>query len=116
MVPEEIREKWLKYLKYELPVIAFKSSTQSQSKNIGRAKKNIMHTHSQICAGAENLIQLLKNYCRNVDIKTSITVGVIGMPNVGKSSIINSLARARVTTTGNQPGKYLNDVKLLFKI
>lgn len=34
---------------------------------------------SSVCLGAEVLMKLLGNYCRNVDVKTSITVGVVGM-------------------------------------
>ena len=37
-------------------------------------------------------------------MKTSITVGVIGYPNVGKSSIINSLKRSRACQVGSTPG------------
>ena len=29
------------------------------------------------CLGADTLLQLLKNYARSADIKTSITVGVV---------------------------------------
>lgn len=49
-------------------------------------------------------MQLLKNYSRNRNLKTSITVGVIGYPNVGKSSLINSLVRTRAVEVGAQAG------------
>ena len=33
---------------------------------------------SSACIGADTLLKLLGNYCRNKDIKTAITVGVVG--------------------------------------
>lgn len=39
-----------------------------------------------------------------MQIKTSITVGIIGLPNVGKSSLINSLKRSHVVNVGATPG------------
>ena len=36
LVPRENVEAWLKYLKNEFPVIAFKASTQSQNENLVR--------------------------------------------------------------------------------
>lgn len=33
---------------------------------------------SSVCLGADCLMKLLGNYCRNLDIKTAITVGVVG--------------------------------------
>ena len=42
--------------------------------------------------------------CYLWQIKKSITVGVIGLPNVGKSSLINSLKRSHVVNVGSTPG------------
>lgn len=50
------------------------------------------------------MLQLLKHYARTGNIKTSITVGLIGFPNVGKSSVINSLCRVRAAKVGATPG------------
>ncbi|CAF3617670.1 unnamed protein product, partial [Rotaria sp. Silwood2] len=60
------------------------------------------------------LMNLLSNYCRKNDIKTSITVGIVGFPNVGKSSVINSLKRTQACETGSMPGitKQMQTVKL----
>ncbi|XP_073063633.1 guanine nucleotide-binding protein-like NSN1 isoform X2 [Primulina eburnea] len=115
LVPREAAEKWLNYLREELPTVAFKCSTQEQKSNLGwkstrkagKAAKsgktsNILQTSD--CLGAETLIKLLKNYSRSHDIKKSITVGVIGLPNVGKSSLINSLKRSQVANVGATPG------------
>ena len=33
---------------------------------------------SSACLGADTLLKLLGNYCRNKDIKTAITVGIVG--------------------------------------
>ena len=50
------------------------------------------------------LLQLLKNYARNRNLKTAITVGIVGFPNVGKSSLINSLKRSRSAAAWATPG------------
>ena len=59
---------------------------------------------SSSSVGCSTLMSLLTNYCRNKDIKTAIRVGVVGYPNVGKSSIINSLKRSKACSTGSVPG------------
>jgi nuclear GTP-binding protein len=94
LVPKENIQDWLACLRKNLPAIAFKSSTQQQNSKIGRVNKSVTKlSEAQLkvtqCIGADTLMKLLKNYTRNQNIKTSITVGVIGYPNVGKSSLIN---------------------------
>jgi len=42
--------------------------------------------------GIKSLIQLIKNYKTHANIQTKLTLGVIGFPNVGKESVIQSLA------------------------
>jgi len=121
LIPSDVLSKWVRVLRREYPVIAFKASTQSQKRNIGRNKtflktmsKNKDTTLTSKCIGAEALLGLLKNYCRSLNLKTSITVGLIGYPNVGKSSIINSLKRQRAVGTSSTPGftQTLQEVKL----
>jgi len=96
--------------------VLFKANTQNQNSNLSSAniyKKSIVDKKdfvdevmsSNKSVGADKLLELLKNYCR-VDggSKRTITVGVVGFPNVGKSSIINSLKRGKVVGVSSTPG------------
>ncbi|KAJ2800218.1 nuclear GTP-binding protein nug1, partial [Coemansia guatemalensis] len=121
LVPRNVVEKWLAYLRHEFPTLAFKASTQEQRRNLGHAvagSKKATSLNTAECVGAESLIQLLKNYSRNQKIKTSISVGIIGFPNVGKSSLINSLKRSRVCGVGSTPGftKFVQEIQLDSKL
>ncbi|KAF7987932.1 hypothetical protein HCN44_003795 [Aphidius gifuensis] len=108
LVPRDNLDQWLRYLRASLPAVAFKASTQDQSKKLGRKKlglKNEKMIQSGTCFGAELLLSLLGNYCRNgPGAKSSIRVGIVGLPNVGKSSIINSLKRSKACNVGSTPG------------
>ncbi|XP_071815724.1 guanine nucleotide-binding protein-like 3 homolog [Apostichopus japonicus] len=119
LVPRAIVEQWLKYLRNELPTVAFKASTQTQSRNLSRFKYTLEATpdhmlYTSNCLGATALMKLLNNYCRSADIKTSISVGFVGFPNVGKSSVINSLKRKKACSIGDMPGvtKCMQEVTL----
>ena len=93
LVPKQIVTKWLSVLRMELPAVAFKSSSD---KSIGNGTGD--------CLGSETLLSILKNYARNKNMKVAITVGIVGLPNVGKSSLINSLKRTRAVNVGGTPG------------
>lgn len=73
LVPREAVEKWLTYLREELPAVAFKCSTQQQRSNLGwKSSKgsktsNILQTSD--CLGADTLIKLLKNYTRSQEVR-----------------------------------------------
>lgn len=121
LVPRDNLQAWIKYLRNEYPTIAFKASTQQTTK-LGHAKINMKQVEMELttskCVGADTLLALLGNYCRNKDIKTSIRVGVVGMPNVGKSSLINSLKRTKACNVGATPGvtKSMQEVQLDSKV
>ncbi|KAL3268919.1 hypothetical protein HHI36_008006 [Cryptolaemus montrouzieri] len=120
LIPRDVLEKWIEYFKRTVPVIPFKASTQIQSKKLGHRKisKNEKGMQGSACVGAELLMSLLGNYCRNKGIKTAIRVGIVGFPNVGKSSIINSLKRSRSCNVGATPGltRSIQEVQLDSKI
>jgi len=121
LVPRENLQAWVRHLRHEFPTIAFKASTQNSGR-LGQAKIDLKAVDAEIttskCVGADTLLNLLGNYCRNKDVKTSIRVGVVGLPNVGKSSLINSMKRSRACPTGSTPGvtKAMQEVQLDSKI
>ena len=50
---------------------------QHQSK-VSASLASVDLLSSSACIGADTLLKLLGNYCRNKDIKTAITVGIVG--------------------------------------
>ena len=112
LVPPDVVQKWVAYLRQYFPTLPFKASTQAQVHGLG-SSRGVLGGGSggfgsggtgASAYGADSLLQLLKNYSRSLNIKTAITVGIIGYPNVGKSSVINSLKRARAVNVGSTPG------------
>jgi len=86
LVPTWVTKKWVNYLSKEYPTIAYHAS--------------INHPF-----GKGALIQLLRQFDNFHTDKKSISVGFIGYPNVGKSSVINSLKQKKVCKAAPVPGE-----------
>ncbi|NXO54738.1 GNL3 protein, partial [Aramus guarauna] len=101
LVPKDNLEKWLNYLKKEFPTVAFKSATLMKDRTMEqftkrRARVDLSRTTE--CFGSKCLLKLLQEHSKTQN--KAIQVGVVGFPNVGKSSIINSLKGVRACNVG----------------
>ncbi|CEM21124.1 unnamed protein product [Vitrella brassicaformis CCMP3155] len=114
LIPKSALEAWLKYLRREYPTIAFKAALGGDkvrhAKTSAQQASDALLKSGSAVVGADALMQLVKNYARTgssnvAKSKQSMSVGIIGYPNVGKSSIINSLKRANnVVKVGAEAG------------
>uniref|UniRef100_A0A8C3WZM5 Guanine nucleotide-binding protein-like 3 n=1 Tax=Catagonus wagneri TaxID=51154 RepID=A0A8C3WZM5_9CETA len=106
LVPRENLENWLNYLKKELPTVVFKASTGLKDKGkrikLVKEKKKAAPFKSEVCVGKEGLWKLLGGFQETYG--KAICVGVLGFPNVGKSSIINSLKQEWICNVGVSMG------------
>ncbi|NXI39444.1 GNL3 protein, partial [Galbula dea] len=101
LVPKENLEKWLNYLKKEFPTVAFKSTTLIKDKTTEQFTKRragVDLSRPTHCFGSSCLLKLLQEHGKTQN--RPIQVGVVGFPNVGKSSIINSLKGVRACNVG----------------
>ncbi|NXB03410.1 GNL3 protein, partial [Cnemophilus loriae] len=101
LVPKDNVQKWLNYLKKEFPTVAFKSATMMKDKTMEQVTKRrarVDFSETSQYFGSKCLLRLLQEYGKTQD--KAIQVGVVGFPNVGKSSIINSLKGKRACNVG----------------
>ncbi|RKP14583.1 NUC091 domain-containing protein [Piptocephalis cylindrospora] len=86
LVPTWVTAKWVRTLSAEYPTLAFHASVNNSF-------------------GKGSLIQLLRQFAKLHSDKKQISVGLIGYPNTGKSSIINTLRKKKVCTVAPIPGE-----------
>ncbi|NWW84087.1 GNL3 protein, partial [Rhynochetos jubatus] len=101
LVPKENLEKWLDYLKEEFPTVAFKCATLMKDRTmeqVTRRRARIDISRTTQCFGSKCLLKLLQEHGKTQN--KALQVGVVGFPNVGKSSIINSLKGVRACNVG----------------
>ena len=85
LVPPQVLKGWLTYLRRYFPTIPLRASTPASN------ARTFDHKDLTVKGTSETLLRALKSYAAAKQLKRSVTVGVIGYPNVGKSSVINAL-------------------------
>ncbi|KAJ1981890.1 GTPase required for pre-60S ribosomal subunit nuclear export and maturation [Dimargaris cristalligena] len=86
LVPTWVTARWVKKLSKEYPTLAFHASINNSF-------------------GKGSLIQLLRQFSKLHSDKKQISVGFIGYPNTGKSSIINTIKNKKVCNVAPIPGE-----------
>ncbi|KAL3503239.1 hypothetical protein ACH5RR_037688 [Cinchona calisaya] len=102
LVPAWVTKGWLRVLSKEYPSLAFHASI---TKSFGKG----------------SLLSVLRQFARLKSDKQAISVGFVGYPNVGKSSVINTLRTKNVCKVAPIPGEtkvwqYITLTKRIFLI
>lgn len=102
LIPAWATRGWLRVLSKEHPTLAFHASITNSF-------------------GKGSLLSLLRQFSRMKSDKQAISVGFIGYPNVGKSSVINTLRTKNVCKVAPIPGEtkvwqYITLTKRIFLI
>ena len=85
LVPPKALHGWLSYLRRYHPTLPLRASPPAAN------AKTFDHKTLTQKVTSETLLKALKSYAATQNIKRALTVGVVGFPNVGKSSVINTL-------------------------
>ncbi|CAK8997623.1 unnamed protein product [Durusdinium trenchii] len=86
LVPTWVTRRWISELMKEFPTLAFHASITNPF-------------------GKNSLLNLLRQFANLLKDKKHVTVGMVGYPNVGKSSVINTLKRKKVCKAAPVPGE-----------
>ncbi|XP_058211058.1 nuclear/nucleolar GTPase 2 isoform X1 [Rhododendron vialii] len=102
LVPAWATKAWLRVLSKQYPTLAFHASI---NKSFGKG----------------SLLSVLRQFARLKSDKQAISVGFVGYPNVGKSSVINTLRTKNVCKVAPIPGEtkvwqYITLTKRIFLI
>jgi nuclear GTP-binding protein len=120
LIPSSVLKAWLIHLRRYFPTLPLRASNPAPN------ARTFDHKQLTVKSTSETLFKALKSYAQSKSLKRSVSVGVIGYPNVGKSSVINALTSrlgSRTTscptgaeagvTTGLREVKLDNKLKLL---
>ncbi|KAK4988986.1 nuclear GTP-binding protein nug1 [Elasticomyces elasticus] len=85
LIPPPALKSWLIHLRRSFPTLPLRASGPAPN------ARTFDHKALTVKSTSETLFRALKSYAHASQLKRAITVGVIGYPNVGKSSVINAL-------------------------
>ncbi|KAK1837262.1 P-loop containing nucleoside triphosphate hydrolase protein [Podospora conica] len=85
LVPPPVLRAWLAHLRQYFPTLPLRASNPAPN------AQTFNHRDMTIQSTSATLFRALKSFAASRNLKRAISVGVIGYPNVGKSSVINAL-------------------------
>ncbi|KOS20258.1 Nuclear GTP-binding protein NUG1 [Escovopsis weberi] len=85
LVPPKVLRDWLVHLRRYFPTLPLRASSAAANAH------QFNHRELTVQSTAATLFKALKSYAASKQLKRAVSVGVIGYPNVGKSSVINAL-------------------------
>lgn len=85
LIPAPVLKAWLIHLRRYFPTLPLRASGPAPNAH------TFNHKSLTVQATATTLFKSLKSFAASKQLKRAISVGVIGYPNVGKSSVINAL-------------------------
>ncbi|CAI6098246.1 hypothetical protein V2G26_000822 [Clonostachys chloroleuca] len=85
LVPPKVLRDWLIYLRRYFPTLPLRASNPAPNAH------TFNHRDLTVQSTSADLFKALKSYATSRQLKRAVSVGVIGYPNVGKSSVINAL-------------------------
>ncbi|KAF2276254.1 uncharacterized protein EI97DRAFT_399079 [Westerdykella ornata] len=97
LIPPTVLKSWLSHLRRSFPTLPLRASKPAPN------AKTFDHRDLTIKGTSETLFKALKTFAESRNLKRSIKVGIIGYPNVGKSSVINALTSRLGGRTGACP-------------
>jgi nuclear GTP-binding protein len=96
LIPPPVLRGWLNHLRGFFPTLPLRASNPAPNAHTFNHRDITMQSTSAA------LFRALKSYAASRNLKRAISVGVIGYPNVGKSSVINALLSRLGNRSGNQ--------------
>ncbi|KAI5865108.1 P-loop containing nucleoside triphosphate hydrolase protein [Durotheca rogersii] len=85
LIPPHVLKGWLAYLRRYFPTLPLRASGPAPN------AQTFNHRDLTVQSTSATLFKSLKSFAATKQLKRAISVGVIGYPNVGKSSVINAL-------------------------